>query len=176
MNLEPLDLAGAWLVVWEPNLDERGSFARTFCADTFAEHGLDPVVAQCNVSSNRHAGTLRGLHLQERPAAESKLIRCSRGAVYDVLVDLRPDSPTYCRWISMTLGQDDAMAVYAPEGVAHGFLTLAEDTELTYQMSRSHDPDRSTGVRWDDPAFGIEWPDAPRHISERDRSFPDFQP
>lgn len=174
MRFEPLDLPGAFRVVWEPQSEERGMFARTFCADEFAANGLDPTVAQCNVSFNPVRGTLRGMHHQLPPAAEAKLIRCTRGALFDVLVDLRPDSPAYCSWIGIDLSADDGFALYAPEGVAHGFLTLAPDTEVTYQMSRAYEPSLSAGARYDDPVFGIEWPEPPTLVAERDRTFPDF--
>lgn len=174
MRLEPLPIDGAHVVLWDPHIDERGWFARTWCAEEFEHLGLDARLVQCNSSFNERQGTLRGMHLQAPPAAETKLVRCTRGRVYDVLVDLRRDSSTFLGWTSVTLDEDDHRAVYVPEGVAHGFLTLADRTEVAYQMSAPYDEALATGVRWDDPAFGIEWPSAPIVISPRDASMPDF--
>jgi dTDP-4-dehydrorhamnose 3,5-epimerase len=166
---------GAFLIELEPIRDERGWFARTFCAEEFSAHGLDPAVVQCNASYNERAATLRGLHYQAEPHGEAKLVRCTRGAIYDVLVDLRPESPAFCRWAGFELTPENAQMLYAPVGTAHGFMTLADDSEVLYQMSQSYVPDAARGVRFDDPAFGIEWPAAPAVISERDRSYPDFR-
>jgi dTDP-4-dehydrorhamnose 3,5-epimerase len=175
VRFEALTLPGCFRVAWEPQSDARGSFARTFCADEFAAHGLDPVIAQCNVSFNPQRGTLRGMHYQLAPAAEAKLIRCTRGALFDVLVDLRRDSSTFCAWVGIDLSCDDQFAIYAPEGVAHGFLTLEPATEVTYQMSHEYVPSLAAAVRYDDAAFGIEWPESPTLISDRDRDLPDFE-
>jgi dTDP-4-dehydrorhamnose 3,5-epimerase len=169
-------LPGAWLVQIEPKRDERGFFARTFAASEFEARGLNPVVAECSVSFNPVRGTLRGLHYQAEPHGECKLIRCNRGAVYDVLVDLRPESPTYCRWFGVELTADAGTLVYAPMGVAHGLLTISDGSEVAYQISSPFVPTASRGVRWDDPVFAIEWPGTARVISERDRTYPDFVP
>jgi dTDP-4-dehydrorhamnose 3,5-epimerase len=167
-------LPGAWIVELEPVEDERGAFTRTFAADEFAQHGLNANVAQCSVSSNPRRGTLRGMHYQALPYGECKLIRCSRGAIFDVLVDLRADSPAYCSWFGVELTPDNRKSVYAPEGVAHGVLTLAAMTDVSYQISVPHVPSAARGVRWNDPAFGISWPAEVQVISERDRTYPDF--
>jgi dTDP-4-dehydrorhamnose 3,5-epimerase len=168
-------LAGAFVIELELLRDERGFFARTFDADQFREHGLEPAVAQCNTSFNERAGTLRGLHYQADPDGERKLVRCTRGVIYDVIVDLRADSETYCRWFAVELSADNARQLYVPKGLAHGFQTLTDDSEVAYQMSHVHVPGQARGVRWNDPAFGIEWPEAERTISDRDAAFPDFQ-
>ncbi|HVF75635.1 MAG TPA: dTDP-4-dehydrorhamnose 3,5-epimerase [Acidimicrobiales bacterium] len=164
------------VVVVEPQAmaDERGLFARTWCADEFAANGVDPAVAQCSVSFNHRRHTLRGLHFQREPHGESKLVRCTRGAVFDVAVDLRPESPTYCRSVAVELTMDNRVALFVPPGCAHGFLTLADDVEVLYQISPRFEPSAAAGVRWDDPRFGIEWPAAPAVISERDATYPDF--
>lgn len=172
MRLEPLPLAGAYLLSVSPLEDARGYFARTFCRDEFTAHGLSPVVAQCNVSWNRHRGTLRGLHYQAAPHGEAKLVRCTRGAVWDVMVDLRDESPTRLKWYGVELSAENRLAVYIPEGFAHGFQSLVDDTEVFYQMSESYHPDLARGVRWDDPALGIHWPLAEPILSERDRTYP----
>jgi dTDP-4-dehydrorhamnose 3,5-epimerase len=156
--------------------DERGHFARTFSADEFGERGLEAAVVQCSISFNLRAGTLRGMHFQREPHGECKLIRCTRGAIYDVLIDLRPSSETYCRWHSIELTPASGRMVYAPQGMAHGFQTLEDESEVHYQMSHPYVPSHAAGVRWDDPSFGIEWPPAERIINERDSSFPDFRP
>ena len=167
---------GAWVIDVEPISDERGLFARTFDADLFAEHGLSADVVQCSSSFNSRAATLRGLHYQIGPDAECKLVRCTAGAVYDVFVDLRPDSPTHRRWHAVELSSDLRNAAYVPRGVAHGFQTLVDGCELLYMMDRRHQPHATRGVRWDDPAFEIEWPDPQRErtMTERDRNYPDY--
>lgn len=159
--------------------DERGWFARTFDAEVFAAHGLDPAVVQCNVSYNARAGTLRGMHFQADPHGEDKLVRCQRGALFDVIVDLRADSATRGQWFGVELTPENGRSLFIPKGFAHGFQTLADDTEVHYQMSTPYVPGAGDGVRWDDPAFGIEWPPAPaggRIISERDAAYPDHAP
>ena len=176
MIFTPLSLAGTWTVAPEPHRDRRGFFARTWCADEFAAHGLDPRVAQCSISYNERKGTLRGLHLQDRPHGEVKLVRCVRGAIYDVIVDLRPGSDTFLRHATVELNSDNRLSLYIPEGVAHGFQTLVDDTEVWYQMSALYAPDFTRGVRWNDPLFGISWPHLPPIIIERDSAFPDFLP
>jgi dTDP-4-dehydrorhamnose 3,5-epimerase len=169
-------LKGAYLVETEPIADERGFFARTFCREEFTRHGLNARVVQCNLSYNRQKGTLRGMHYQVSPRQEVKLVSCVSGSIYDVIVDLRHESPTYCECMAVELSaRGHRRMLYIPEGFAHGFQTLEDDAEVFYQMSESYAPECARGVRWDDPAFGIPWPDGPRIISERDRSYPDFQ-
>lgn len=173
---EETAIPGLLLIRLEPLVDERGSFARTFCAREFAEHGLDPTVVQCNTSFNAHSGTLRGMHYQAAPHGEAKLVRCVRGMIYDVVVDLRPDSPTYTKWVGTELSEDSLSMFYIPAGLAHGFQTLVDDSEVIYQMSEYYSPEHTRGVRWDDPAFEIGWPKGPQKLSERDASYPDFVP
>src|SRR3954464_6646988 len=173
MILEPTPLSGAHLVVPERIGDERGWFARIFDAALFAQLGMDPTVSMCNLSFNAKAGTLRGMHFQAYPHAEDKLVRVQRGAIYDVIIDLREGSETYTQWYGAELTASNQHALYVPKGFAHGFQTLAEDTEVHYQMSAPYAPDAGRGVRWDDPAFGITWPEPPgeRTISERDANY-----
>jgi dTDP-4-dehydrorhamnose 3,5-epimerase len=165
-------IRGIFIIDLERMEDERGFFARSFCREEFRARGLKTDIAQSNVSFNRRQGTLRGMHLQVAPRAEAKLVSCARGEVHDVVVDLRPDAPTYCKWIAVRMTEDDRRALYIPEGIAHGFQTLKDDTELFYQMFISYAPECQRGVRWDDPAFGIEWPIPDPIVSERDRSYP----
>ena len=172
MIFTELALRGAFIVDMEPRKDDRGSFARAFCREEFSRHGLKTEVAQCNVSVNRRKGTLRGMHYQVPPKAEAKLVRCARGAVHDVIVDLREDSPTFLRWEAVKLTGDDSRMLYIPEGFAHGFQTLVDDAEVFYQMFESYSPEHARGVRWDDPALGIEWPFPDPIVSERDRAYP----
>jgi dTDP-4-dehydrorhamnose 3,5-epimerase len=169
-------LAGAFVIEPEPLEDARGSFARTWCRREFEAHGLQTRVAQCSTSFNRAKGVLRGLHFQAEPFAETKLVRCTRGAMYDVIVDLRPDSPTFTRHFAVVLTENNRTMLYLPVGFAHGFQTLADDTEVAYQISEFYSPAHARGVRWDDPAFGIPWPEATRIITDRDRGYPDFRP
>lgn len=176
MRFSETSLPGAFVVELEQLGDERGFFARSFCVREFEEHGLDPYIAQCNVSHNLRKGTLRGMHYQVPPAAETKLVRCTRGAIYDVIIDLRPDSPAYCKWQSFELSVANGRALYIPEGFAHGFQTLEDDSDVLYQMSEYYAPGQARGVRWDDPAFGIEWPVAGPIMSEKDRAYEDFRP
>jgi dTDP-4-dehydrorhamnose 3,5-epimerase len=176
MIFEPVPIGGAFVIDMEPVVDDRGFFARTFCRDEFARHGLDPCVAQCGLSYNARPGTLRGMHLQAPPHAEAKLVRCTRGAIHDVILDLRRGSPTFRRWWAVEMTPAPGRSLYVPEGVAHGFQTLVPETEVSYQMSRAHAPDAATGVRWNDPAFGIEWPLEVTSISAADRARPDFAP
>jgi dTDP-4-dehydrorhamnose 3,5-epimerase len=170
-------LPGAWAIELEELDDERGWFARTFDAEEFRSRGLNPEVVQCNASFNHRRGTLRGMHYQAEPHGESKLVRCVRGAIFDVAVDLRPDSATYRHWHGVELSAENRLAFYIPAGLAHGFQTLADGSEVLYQMGNPYVPGAAKGVRWDDPAFGIEWPaiDAARTISEKDRSYPELQ-
>ena len=178
MILHPTPLAGALVVELERLADERGYFARTFDAAQFAAAGLEACVVQASTSFNARAGTLRGLHYQADPHGEAKLVRVTRGACFDVIVDLRADSPTFCESFAIELDAASGRAVYAPVGFAHGFQTLVDDTEVLYQMSHPYVPDAARGVRFDDPAFAIAWP-APTAggllISARDRAFPDFR-
>jgi dTDP-4-dehydrorhamnose 3,5-epimerase len=160
----------------EPLADDRGMFARTYCAREFAAAGLNPTVAQANVSFNRRVGTLRGLHFQRPPAAEAKLVRCTRGRVYDVAVDLRPDSPTYLRHVGRILDAETHEALYVPEGCAHGYLTLEDASEVAYQVSAPYAPGEEGGLRWDDPVLAIAWPGPVRVISPKDAGWPLLEP
>src|ERR1700730_2088071 len=175
MKFAPLSLSGAYLVELEPIHDKRGFFARTWCADEFKMHGLSTKLAQCGLSYNRRRGTLRGMHYQAEPYTEAKLVRCSAGAIYDVIVDLRPGSATYRQWLAVELTAANQKMVYIPEGFAHGFQTLADESEVFYQISAPYVGECARGVRWDDPAFSIEGPLADPIISDRDRTFPDHQ-
>jgi dTDP-4-dehydrorhamnose 3,5-epimerase len=154
--------------------DERGFFARSWCLDEFETAGLDTRLAQCSISYNARKGTLRGMHYQSAPYAESKLVRCTRGAIYDVALDLRADSPTFRQWIGVNLTAENREMIYIPKGCAHGFLTLEDNSEVFYQISEFYHPEAARGVRWDDPAFGIVWPAKPQLLSDRDRNYPDF--
>lgn len=158
----------------ERKTDERGFFARTWCRLEFEQTGLNSDLVQCSISYNPHRHTLRGMHYQAAPYEEAKLVRCSRGAIYDVVVDLRPESRTFTQWFGVTLTAEDRNMIYIPAGCAHGLLTLQDDCEIFYQMSQFYCVDAARGVRWDDPAFGISWPAEPRLISDRDRTYPDF--
>lgn len=164
-------LKGMYIIDLERLEDERGCFARSWCQREFAAIGLNPRLVQCNISFNNAKGTLRGLHYQIAPHAEAKLVRCTRGAIYDVAVDLRPDSPTFNQWIAVHLTADSRRAVYIPEGLAHGFQTLQDDTEVFYQMSEFYHAECARGVRWDDPAIGIQWPLPNPIVSQHDRSY-----
>lgn len=176
MRFAPTAIPGVLQIELEPQADERGSFARTYCESTFRAHGLEPVGIQCNISVNAKRGTLRGLHYQAPPAEEAKLVRCVRGRLFDVAVDLRPDSPTFRSWLGLELDAERGEALYIPRGCAHGFLTLADETAVYYHMGTEYTPDLARGVRWNDPAFAIAWPFAPLHVSGRDAAFPDFAP
>jgi dTDP-4-dehydrorhamnose 3,5-epimerase len=172
-------VAGSYIVELERSEDERGFFARTFSVDEFAAHGLETRVDQCSTSFNAKRGTLRGLHYQAAPHGEAKLVRCTRGTIHDVAVDLRPDSPTYLRWVGAELSAENGRALFVPEGCAHGFQTLEDASEVLYQIAGPYVPEAARGVRWDDPAFGIEWPPAPpagRTLAPRDAHYPDFAP
>ena len=174
MIFQPTGLTGAYVIAIERLSDARGFFARSFCAREFEDHGLNPSLAQCNISYNRHAGTLRGMHFQASPFEEAKLVRCTRGAIHDVIIDLRPDSPTFMQHVGVQLTPDARNMLYVPEGFAHGFLTLEDHTEVFYQMSEFYVPGAARGFRWDDPAFAIDWPASVSVISERDAAYPDF--
>jgi len=164
-------LAGAYMVEMELLADERGFFARSYCAEEFAAHGL-PELRQCSVSYNARLGTLRGMHYQAAPGEEHKLVRCTAGAVFDVIVDVRPSSATYRRWFAAELSAANRRSLFIPPGFAHGFMSLSEGTEVYYMISAAHSPQLSRGFRWNDPAFAIEWPMAPTVISARDASYP----
>ena len=170
-------LAGAFHVDLERRVDERGFLARSFSEAEFAARGAGVPLVESNISFNTKRHTVRGMHYQRAPHAQAKLVRCTAGAVYDVIIDLRPDSETYARWVGVELTAGNRLALYVPEGFAHGFQTLADETEVFYQMSSYYAPRSAAGVRWDDPAFRIEWP-ATRGviINERDRTYPDFRP
>jgi dTDP-4-dehydrorhamnose 3,5-epimerase len=169
------DLPGVYEVQIDPKSDERGFFARTWCHDEFASRGLDTQLVQCSLSYNTKKGTLRGMHFQAPPHAETKLVRCTKGSIYDVVLDLRQESKAYRRWIGVHLTAGQRNALYIPKGCGHGFLTLEDDTEIFYQMSDFYDADSSRGVRWNDPAFGIVWPGEVEIISSRDASYPNFE-
>ncbi len=177
MKFISTEIAGVWLIVPEPIEDERGSFARLFCRREFETRGLNSELVQCSTSFNRLKGTLRGMHFQAEPHGEEKIVRCTRGAMYDVIADLRRDSPSFRRWSGFELTADNRLMVYVPRGVAHGFLTTSDDTEVFYQMSEFHHPESARGVRWDDPSLAIRWPQVPPAlISDRDRSLPYLRP
>jgi dTDP-4-dehydrorhamnose 3,5-epimerase len=169
-------LPGAFVIEPEPLEDARGLFARTWCRREFEARGLETRIAQCSTSFNKRKGTLRGMHYQGPPAAETKVVRCTRGSLHDVIIDLRPDSPAFTRHFAVVLAADNRKMLYVPAGFAHGFQTLEDGTEVFYQISEFYSPDHGRGVRWDDRAFGIRWPEGERTIVERDRSYPDFRP
>ncbi|MBL6749658.1 MAG: dTDP-4-dehydrorhamnose 3,5-epimerase [Nevskia sp.] len=176
MKFADTPLPGVVVIEPEPIVDERGFFARLFCAREFAAHGLVPHLEQYSVSFSARAGTLRGMHYQAEPHAEAKLVRCTSGAIYDVALDLRSDSPSFKRWFAVELSAGNRRALYLPQGCAHGFQTLCDDVEVSYGISAPYVPAAARGVRWDDPAFGIEWPAAAcRTMAERDRTYPDFR-
>ena len=169
-------LPGAYQIELERNEDERGFFARSWCQREFGELNLEPCVVQCNISFNKYKGTLRGMHYQTAPHTEAKLVRCTRGALYDVIIDLRRNSPTYLKWYSAELTAENRIAFYVPKGFAHGFQTLVDDTEVFYQMSEFYAPEASGGIRWNDPLIKIQWPEAPTTVSSKDQVYPDYQP
>ena len=168
------ELEGAYIIEPEQLADERGFFARTWCAETFIEHGLPGHLSQCSIAFNHKKGTLRGMHFQEAPYAEAKLVRCTMGAIYDVIIDLRLGSPTYRQHIGVELTAQNRRQLFVPEGFAHGYQTLEDNTEVFYQMNVPYAPGAGRGVRWDDPAFGITWPADERIMNERDRDWPDY--
>jgi dTDP-4-dehydrorhamnose 3,5-epimerase len=176
MIFEETAIVGVWRVSLQPNVDDRGFFARTFCRDEFAARGLPSVFEQTSVSHNRLAGTLRGMHFQPHPHAEAKFVRCVRGAVFDVAVDLRAESPTRGQWVGAELSAQNGLALFVPPGLAHGFQTLEDDSDVLYQITPPFEPGLGAGVRWDDPAFGIDWPHPAAFLSERDASYPDWRP
>jgi len=175
MTFHETKISGVFEIRVEAKIDDRGFFARSWCRNEFQAHGLNPSLVQCNISFNKRKGTLRGMHYQAPPYAEAKLVRCTRGAIYDVVVDLRPQSSTFKKWVAVNLTAENRHALYIPEGCAHGFLTTKDETEVFYQMSEFYKVESARGVRWDDPAFRIQWSQTVEVISERDRSYPDFE-
>jgi len=175
MTFHETNLPGVFEISLEPNSDERGFFARSWCQVEFEGRGLNPRLVQCNISFNERKGTLRGMHYQAEPFGEAKLVRCTAGAIYDVVIDLRIQSPSFRQWVGVSLTADNRHMLYIPEGCAHGFLTLTDNTEVFYQISEFYHPESSRGVRWNDPAFQIVWPEKVAVISERDNSYPDFE-
>jgi dTDP-4-dehydrorhamnose 3,5-epimerase len=167
-------LKGAYVIDLDRLEDERGFFARSFCQKEFAAHGMKAHIAQCNISFNQQKGTIRGMHFQRAPKAEAKLVRCTRAVIFDVIVDLRAGSPTYCKWISVELSATNYRALYIPEGFAHGFQTLEDATEVFYLMFEFFSPEHQSGLRYDDPAFKVVWPMANPIMSDRDLSYPLF--
>ncbi len=176
IDLLPTEVQGALLVAPVAINDERGLFARTYDAAIFARAGFPTDWPQCNTSWNARKGTLRGMHYQTAPRPDAKIVRCTRGRIFDVAVDLRPDSPTYRRWTGVELSQENRRALAIPGGCAHGFMTLEDDCEVFYMMGDTYVPDLARGIRWNDPAFGIVWPAEPVVIAEKDKSWPDFRP
>ncbi|WP_243795009.1 dTDP-4-dehydrorhamnose 3,5-epimerase [Saccharopolyspora gloriosae] len=172
MLIKTTPLGGSAVIELQLLEDDRGFFARAFARDDFAEAGLEPTIENCNISFNHRRGTLRGLHFQSEPHAEAKTIRCVRGAIYDVIVDLRPESPTYLRHFGTELSADNRLAMYVPENFAHGYLTLTDDTETMYQVSANHAPAAEGGLRWDDPALDIDWPVEVELVSAKDARWP----
>jgi dTDP-4-dehydrorhamnose 3,5-epimerase len=175
LNFLETKLAGAFIIDVQRLEDERGFFARSWCHREAARYGLSRSWVQCNISFNKKKGTLRGMHYQLTPCAEAKLVRCTTGAIYDAIIDLRPESSTFKRWTAVELTADNRRMLYIPEGFAHGFLTLTDSAEVFYQMSEFYAPAHARGLRWDDPVFAIEWPLTPEVISDQDRNYPDFQ-
>lgn len=176
MKFTPLPLPGAYLIDLEKRGDDRGFFARFFCGDEFAQHGLITQFKQINTSLTAKRGTVRGMHYQLPPAAEVKVVRCIHGALYDVILDLRPHSPTFGQWAGAELSADNRTMMYVPEGFAHGFITLQDDTEALYLVSQTYSPGAERGIRWSDPRFGIHWPVAVEELSDKDRNWPDYDP
>jgi dTDP-4-dehydrorhamnose 3,5-epimerase len=174
MRFVDTELPGVVIVEMDLQADERGFYARSWCASEFGARGLNPALAQCGISHNRARGTVRGMHWQDRPWEEAKLVRCTRGAIFDVALDVRRGSITFGQWVARELTADNRRALYIPEGCAHGFQTLADDCEVLYQISVPHHPECARGVRWNDPAFGIQWPLAVSVISPRDAAFEDY--
>jgi len=175
MIFKEIKLRGAYIIELEPLEDERGIFARSFCQKEFDEHGLNIRIVQCNISYNKKKGTLRGMHFQVAPYKETKLVSCVSGAIYDVIIDLRTDSSSYRQWYAIELTSENRQMIYIPAGLAHGLQTLADNTTVFYQMSEFYHPECAGGVRWNDPAFGIEWPMKPSVISAKDQSYDSFK-
>lgn len=175
MIFNETELNDAYIIDLDKLKDKRGFFARSFCVNEFKEHGIEFPVVQANVSYNRYKRTLRGMHYQQEPHGEAKLVRCTSGAIYDAIIDVRPDSSTYMQWMSVELSEQNYRMLYVPEGFAHGFITLEDETEVTYQVSEFYTPGAEKGIRWDDSAFNIDWPADPNTISEKDKAWPDFK-
>jgi len=175
MIFDEIGLQGAYVLRLDKIEDKRGFFARSFCRFEFEKLGLRTDIVQCNISFNQQKGTLRGVHFQTHPYEETKLVRCTQGAIYDVIVDLRSSSETFRQWVAVELTAGNRKMLYVPEGVAHGFQTIEDNTEVFYQMSEFYHPESASGIRWNDPAFNIRWPEDEREISEKDRQFPNFQ-
>lgn len=176
MQFKETPLRGAYLIELDRHFDHRGFFARTFCQREFKEHGLSGEMVQTNVSYSTERGTLRGMHYQTVPAEEAKLIRCTGGSIFDVIVDVRPTSDQFMQWFGAALSARNYRMLYVPEGFAHGFLTLEPESEVVYQVSQFYTPGHERGIRYDDPAIGIEWPESVRVISDKDAAWPDFEP
>lgn len=176
MQFLSTEIPGVWLIEIDRLADPRGFFGRAYCEAEFEQHGLHTCYPQCNISYNASRGTLRGMHYQKQPAAEVKVVRCTAGAVFDVVIDLRPESPAYCRWQGFGLSAQNRTAVYIPEGCAHGFQTLTDDAELFYMMGAPYSAAHASGVRWNDPVFNIEWPVSDPLLSDKDRLYPDYNP
>ena len=174
MIFKKAKLQGVFIIEPEMLTDERGAFARTYCRKELEDRGLNANIAQCSTSLNTKKGTLRGMHFQTKPYSEAKLIRCTRGNIYDVIVDLRSDSPTFTKWIAVELSDENRKMVYVPEGFVHGFQTLTDNAEVFYQISQFYSPEHAGGFRWNDPSFNIDWPPDHRIISSKDQSYPDF--
>ncbi len=174
MRFKELPFRGAYLIEIEAHMDDRGFFARTYCAREFLDVGIPGEFVQCNISHSFRRGTIRGMHYQLPPMCESKLIRCFVGAIYDVIIDLRPDSPSYCKWTSVELSANNRLSLYVPPGFAHGFQTLSDNTEVFYQMGQFYSPHHGAGVRWNDPLFSIVWPIEEVTIAEKDHNYPNF--
>lgn len=175
MKFSETAIAGCFLIELEPRTDERGFFSRMYCADEFRRHGLDPHVAQVNTALTIKAGTVRGMHFQTAPHADTKLLRCLNGAVYDVCVDLRPDSPSYCQWVAVELTAGNRHMLFLPAGTAHGYQTLTDNAEIMYATNRNYAPESATGVRYNDPAFSVQWPLAVTEMSDADRNWQAFR-
>ncbi|HET7753992.1 MAG TPA: dTDP-4-dehydrorhamnose 3,5-epimerase [Anaeromyxobacteraceae bacterium] len=175
MDFAPTSVSGVWLLQQQRHADDRGWFARTWDEAELRERGLEARVVQCSASFNHRRGTLRGLHYQAPPFAEAKVVRCTRGRLFDVAVDLRPDSSTFRAWVGVELTPENGRSLYIPRGCAHGFLTLSDDTEVAYQITPEYSPDHARGVRWDDPLLAIAWPEPVATIAPRDRDYPDVQ-
>ena len=176
ISFQETELQGAFVITPERFEDERGFFARSFSDREFEAHGINPRLVECNISFNRRRHTIRGMHFQRSPHAQAKLVRCTAGSIYDVIIDLRPGSKTFGRWVGVELTAENRLMLYVPEGFAHGFQTLADETEVFYQVSAYYAPESCDGARWDDPAFAVRWPATDNvTINERDQSYPDFQ-
>ena len=175
MKFTQTPLTGAYIINLEKKTDDRGFFARTWCTQEFGQHGLNPNLVQQNMSLTLKKGTLRGMHFQTPPHAETKVVRCTRGAIYDVIIDLRPNSPTHKHWFGVELTAKNYQMIYVPEGFAHGFVTLTDNSEVSYLVTAFYNPESDSGVRYNDPAFNIKWPIPITTISDKDASFPDYQ-